>query len=168
MKIALAGLAGVGLAWLIPKGGGTPTPGPSVTPSDRPGVTAVEVQLSSIPQGVSFRMIDGVRVFLVRSGSTTVGFRGLATSADGGPIWWCPKNRWFEDRDQQSFYDSKGMIMRYSAPRELDRIRVLVAAGRVTIFPHGVVPGPHATFPPNYAPPLPPPPPPCSAAERVG
>lgn len=168
MKIALAGLAGVAAAWLIPRGGEAPAPTQSGSPSDRAGVTAAEYPLSSVDQGVTYRSIDGVPIFLVRSGTTVEGYVGVATTEARDRIFWCPKNRWFEDEGQSVFYGSQGEILRYSARAGLDRVRVLVSSGRVTVFPHSVDAGPLATFPPDYAPPLPPPPPPCSASERVG
>jgi hypothetical protein len=168
VKIAVAGLAGVGVAWLLPKGGtGPATPGSSVTPTDRPGVTAVAVPLVQIPEGVSFRLADGVRVFLVRSGSSIVAFHGRATIAGGGDVWWCARNGWFESEGQAAFYGRDGTVGRYSAPRNLERIRVLVAGTTATIFPHDVTPGPAAPPTPSGIR-LAAPPPPCSASERLG
>jgi hypothetical protein len=168
MKIALAGLAGVAAAWLLPRGGVTPAPTPTASPSDRPGVTAVQLSLASIPQGVSFRTIDGVRVFLVRTGGSVKGFVGLTTTNPSRPIYWCQKNDLFEDEGRQVFYNSKGEIARYSSRRGLDQLRVLVSNQQVTVFPHAMMPGPAATFPADFAPPLPAPPPPCLPSERVG
>lgn len=158
-------MAGVGLAWLIPKGGGVPEPEPTPTASDRPGVTAVEVPLGLIPQGVSFRREGTVRIFLVRSGESVVAFLGESTAEGNGPLWWCPRNGLFEDDDGGVAYTKDG-VARAGSERNLDRIRVLVSAGRVTIFPAGVTPGAGAPAPstPRNAP-LPQP---CSAAERVG
>jgi hypothetical protein len=167
LKVALAGIAGVGVAWLLPHAARTPAPPPTATPSNGTGVTAVEFPLASVAPGVSFRSIDGVRVFLVRSGDAVRGFVGVSTET-ARPVWWCPKNHWFEDEGQHVFYGRGGEIVRYSSRRGLDEVRVLVSNSRVTVFPHSVEPGSAATFPANYAPPLPAPPPPCSASERVG
>ena len=163
LKIAVAGLAGLGVAWLLPKGGtGPATPGSSITPTDRPGVTALVVRLDQVPQGVSFRLAGDVRVFLVRSASGLVAFHGRSTA---GNVWWCPKNDWFESAG--SFYGRDGGVLRYSAPRNLERIRVLIAGDTATIFPSDITRG-------SAAPPTPAgirlaaPPPPCSASERVG
>lgn len=142
MKIAIAGLAGVGAAWLIPKGGGAPPVEPSVTPSDRPGVTAGVVPLSSVPEGVSARTIGRVRVFLVRSGSTVIGMQIRSTAPEGGRVWWCPRNDRFEAELGAAAYDREGRPLFGSAPGSLIRLRVLVSAGQVTIFPESTVPGP--------------------------
>jgi hypothetical protein len=168
MKIALAGLAGVGAAWLLPHGTRTPAPVPTVTPSNGTGVTAVEFPLTSIPQGVSFRSIDRVRVFLVRTGDAVSAYVGLTTTSPAQPLFWCRTYKWFESSGHDVFYGIHGEIDRYSSRRGLDEVQILVSNGRVTLFPHSIEPGPEATFPAGYAPPLPPPPAPCSASERVG
>ena len=166
IKIAIAGLAGLGLAWLIPRGGGLSetTPTPSLTPTDRPGVTAFEVPLNLVPQGVSFHPVGEVRAFLARSGDAVNGFVGRSTASGDGPVWWCPKNSSFQDADGEVRYDAQGRALLGTAPRNLDLVRVLVSAGRVTIFPESVTGGATATpgsgvarFPA-----------PCSVAERVG
>ena len=164
LKVAIAGLAGLGLAWLIPRGGGVPEPSPTLSPTDRPGVTALEVPLNLVPQGISYHPVGDVRVFLARSGNTITGFVGSSTAAGNGPVWWCPKNTSFQDADGEVRYDAGGGAMLGTAPRDLDRVRVLVSAGRVTIFPESVTGGataPLKGMPPRF-------PAPCSAAERVG
>jgi hypothetical protein len=165
VKVALAGLAGVGLAWLIPKGGGevVTDPAPTPTATHRPGVTAVEVPLNLIPEGVSFRLAGGVRVFLVRDGDAVVGFVGRST-AGAGPVWWCQKNVSFQDEGGAVRYDIDGRAILSTAPRDLDRVRVLVAADRVTIFPDSITGG-AAASPSSGVPRFPSA---CSAAERVG
>lgn len=162
IRIALAGLAGLGLAWLIPKGDVAPVPMPTPTGSDRPGVTALQVPLDLVPDGVSFHKAGEVRVFLTRSGSTIVGFLGVSTAAGDGPVWWCQRNGRFED-DGDAHYNRDGLALLGSAPRDLDRVRVLVAADRVTIFPNDVTPG---TPTPQKG--MPGGPEPCSASERLG
>jgi hypothetical protein len=166
LKVAIAGLAGLGLAWLIPRGGGVPesSPTPTLSPTDRPGVTALEVPLNLVPQGISYHPVGDVRVFLARSGNTITGFVGTSTASGNGPVWWCPKNTSFQDVDGDVRYDAVGGAMLGTAPRDLDRVRVLVAAGRVTIFPESVTGGATAS-PSSGAPRFPAP---CSAAERVG
>ena len=161
MKIALAGLAGVGAAWLLPRGGEAPAPTPSVTPSDRPGVTAVQLQLSSIPEGVSFHLIDGVRVFLVRTANKVVAFQGLAPGTGESPVWWCRRGGFESD---SSRFDKSGRFYIGSAGRDLDRIQVQVTSELVTVFPRTVVRG---TSRPVSGPP-PPLPAPCPESERVG
>jgi hypothetical protein len=166
VKIGLAAIAGVGAAWLIPKGGTAPAPSTTPTPTPPGQLTAAEFPLSTIPPGVSFKTIDGVRVFLVRTGSTVVAFHGVSTD-DPGPVYWCPKNDWFEGLGPGPYYDRAGKVLRYEAPRDLDMLSVIVAGGRVTVFPHRILPGTKATIPATPVP-LPAPPPPCSAAQRVG
>lgn len=158
-------MAGVGLAWLIPRGGGVPEPEPTptFTATDRPGVTAVEVPLDRIPQGVSFHPIGSVRVFLVRDGDAVVGFVGRSTVGPGN-VWWCQRNVSFQDDGGAVRYDVKGRALVGTAPRDLDRVRVLVAADRVTIFPDSVTGG-AAASPASGVPRFPSP---CSEAERVG
>jgi hypothetical protein len=168
LKIAIAGLLGLTVAWLIPKGGGAPIDDTTPTPTPPSGLTAAEERLADVPMGVSFRSLDGVRIFLVRTGDVVVGFHGVATTGAGEAIHWCPKNGWFEGDEPGPWYGSSGVVLRYSAPRNLDRISVLVAAKRVTIFPHQVLRGDSAPATPNPPPPLPPPPPPCAENERVG
>ncbi|MGH2783729.1 MAG: hypothetical protein ACRDJ1_00525 [Actinomycetota bacterium] len=166
VKVAIAGLAGLGLAWLIPRGGGDvpqPTPTPTLTATDRPGVTAIQVPLSLVPQGVSFHPAGDERVFLVRKGSAVVGFLGRST-AGAGPVWWCQKNVSFEDESGAVRYDIDGHALPATAPRDLDRVRVLVTGDSVTIFPESVTGGATAT-PGSTTVRLPAP---CSAAERVG
>ncbi len=166
VKISLAAFAGLAAAWLIPRGGGMPgdtTP----TPTPPSGLTAAAEPLSSLPSGVSFRVLDGVRIFVVRTGSRVVGFHGVATTAGDGPVHWCPPNRWFEGDGPGPYYDMSGGVLRYSAPRGLDRINVIVAAGQVTLFPHSTIAGPAAPPTPTPPPSLPPPTP-CAANERVG
>lgn len=162
--MAIAGIAGVAAAWLIPKGGTEPAPVPTPTPPGQ--LTAAEVPLTTIPAGGSFRTIDGVRVFLVRTGDNVVAFHGVATRTEGGPIFWCPKSRLFQGTSGSPWYGSTGAVFDFSAPRHLDRIQVLVAAGRVTIFPHVITRGGVAPTPTIQK--GPPPPLECSAAERVG
>lgn len=142
MKIAIAGLAGVGAAWLIPKGGGTPPVEPSATPSDRPGVTAEVVPLPLVQEGVSVRTIGHVRVFLVRAGSSVIGMQIRSTAAEGGRVWWCPRNDRFEAELGPAAYDQQGRPLFGSAPGSLVRVRILVSAGQVTIFPETTIPGP--------------------------
>jgi len=168
VRVVIAGVLGLGAAWLIPKGGGSPVDSTTPTPTPARGVTAVEERLSDVSPGVSFRTIDGVRVFLVRTGDAVVGYRGNATIAEDGPVHWCPRNHWFEGDAPGPYYGRDGMVDRYSAPRNLDRISVIIAAGRVTIFPHQVVSGSAAPPTPSPPPPPPAPPPPCAANERVG
>jgi hypothetical protein len=160
-KVALAGIAGVGAAWLIPKGGTAPAPSP--TPSTPSGLTAAEVPLASIPAGVSFRAIDGVRLFLVRSGESVVVLHARSTSADDGAVYWCPRASVFEDASGGAAWDRSGAAVSGAAAGSLERVSVVVAAGRVTIFPHVIRPGPAG---PGSAPggtvPA------CTASERVG
>jgi hypothetical protein len=162
IRIALAGLAGLGLAWLIPKGGGAPVPMPTPTGSDRPGVTALQIPLDLIPDGVSFHKAGEVRIFLTRSGSTMVGFLGLSTAPEDGPVWWCQRNSMFET-DGEARYNLSGVAKAGTAPRDLDRVRVLVSADKVTVFPNDVTPG--AAVPLKG---MPGGPEPCSATERLG
>jgi hypothetical protein len=163
IRVALAGLAGLGLAWLIPKGGGeAPAPMPTPIVSNPSGVTAVTVPLDLIPQGVSFHPAGEVRVFVVRTGSTLTGFHGVSTAAGDGPVFWCQRNVSFESADGAVRYDRDGRGLLATAPRDLDRVRVLVTADRVTIFPRDVTPGAPASqenvrFPA-----------PCSPSERLG
>ena len=167
LKIAIAGILGLTAAWLIPKGGGIPLDNTTPTPTPPNGVTAVEEPLSAVHPGVSFRVVDGVRIFLSRTGDKVIGFQGLATTTESGPVHWCPPYNWFEGDGPGPYYDSAGGTLRYSAPRNLDKISVLVAAGRVTIFPHQVLTG-------SPAPPTPAGPRSqlhvraCAADERVG
>lgn len=141
VRIALAGLAGLGLAWLIPKGDGGPAPMPTPTGSDQPGVTALQVPLDLIPDGVSFHKAGEVRVFLTRTGSTIVGFLGVSTAPEDGPVWWCQRNASFEDEGGDVRFDRDGRALLGTAPRDLDRVRVLVTADRVTVFPDDVTSG---------------------------
>jgi len=137
VKLAIGAFAGVAAAWLIPKGGVAPpvsTPR-TATPTT---VTAVEEALTTVPAGVSFRTIDGVRIFLVRTGATVDGFLGLATTETGGPLYWCVPGTRFESSDGDTRYDRTGKALSGVARRDLDRLQVLVAAGRVTIFPHSI------------------------------
>jgi hypothetical protein len=138
VKLAIGAFAGLALAWVLPKGGTPPVATPTPTPPGQ--LTAAEVPLAQIPAGVSFRSIDGVRVFLVRTGDSVAGFHGRATTPADGPIYWCMASH-FESADSQTRYDLDGKARFGPALRDLDRIQVLVAAGRVTIFPHMVLPG---------------------------
>jgi hypothetical protein len=168
VKLVVAGILGLGAAWLIPKGGGTPLDSTAPTPTPARGITAVEEPLSAVSPGVSFRTIDGVRVFLVRTGNAVSGFRGESTSATDGPVHWCRRNGWFEGDEPGPYYDEHGVVRRFSAPRDLDRISVIVAGGRVTILPHQIVLGSHALPTPIPIPPLVSAPPACAVNERVG
>jgi hypothetical protein len=167
IRIALAGLAGLGLAWLIPKGGGAPAPLPTPTASDQPGITAVARPLSEIEPGVSYQLVDGVRVYLVRSGNSVVGLHGRSTEAGDGPAHWCPRNDLFESNGSSARWDRNGVVVEFSGPRNLERIRVLVAGENVTIFPHQISPGapsPQTPEPvPRSIPPIK-----CAPSERVG
>jgi hypothetical protein len=138
VKLAIGAFAGLALAWILPKGGVPPVATPTPTPPGQ--LTAAEVPLTTVPAGVSFRTIDGVRVFLVRTGDSVVGFHGQATTSNDGPIIWCIPTH-FESTDFQTRYDRTGKALSGRALRDLDRIQVLVAAGRVTIFPHMILPG---------------------------
>jgi hypothetical protein len=120
------------------------------------------VPLNTVPAGVSFRTIDGVRVFLSRTGDVVVGFNGRATTRNDGPIFWCTSGH-FESTDFQTQYDPAGRALYGKPLRNLDRIQVLVAGGRVTIFPHVILPGSAVTTPLPILDSSP-----CSATERVG
>ena len=161
VKLAIGAFAGVTVAWLIPKGG---TPAPVATPTATPPghLTAAEEPLGAVPAGVSFRTIDGVRVFLVRTGDTVAGFHGVATSAEDGPIHWCIAAKHFESADGRVQYDRGGKAMYGGARRDLDGIQVLASAGRVTIFPHTTLPGAAAAGLPEIDTT------PCAASDRVG
>ena len=161
--MALAGLAGLGAAWLIPRGGAGPTIAPTPSPTRATALTAAEEPLSAVDPGVSFRTLDGVRIFLVRDGSAVVGFHGRATTARDGPIYWCPRTSIFEDSVASTGYDRAGKAVFGLATRDLERVQVIVAAGRVTIFPHVITPGRAVTGPLNLVYPDP-----CAANERVG
>jgi hypothetical protein len=165
VKLAIGAFAGLAVAWIIPKGGPAPVATPTPTPPGQ--LTAAEVPLNTVPAGVSFRTIDGVRIFLVRTGDSVVGFLGTSTDKPG-PIFWCAKNDWFEGLQPGPYYSRGGVAVRVSAPRSLDRINVIVAAGRVTIFPHTVLRGGPAPVTQGPNPPPPTPSPPCSPTERVG
>ena len=141
IRVVIAGVLGLLIAWLIPKGGGKPADVTMPTPTPAHGVTAVEERLADVSPGVSFRVIDGVRLFLVRTGDTVVGFRGNVTRPDAGPLQWCIGGQFFMGSGGPPFYDRAGHVSYNSAPRDLDRITVIVAAGRVTIVPHEIVPG---------------------------
>jgi hypothetical protein len=160
VKLAIGAFAGLAVAWIIPKGGSAPVATPTPTPPGR--LTAAEVPLNTVPAGVSFRTIDGARVFLVRTGDSVVGFLGRATTRNDGPIYWCTTGH-FESTDFQTQYDPTGKALYGQPLRDLDRIQVLVAAARVTIFPHALLPGAKVSGPlpilDSSA---------CSATERVG
>ena len=144
MKIGLAAIAGLGAAWLIPKGGTAPTPSTTPTPTPPGQLTAAEFPLATIPSGVSFKTIDGVRVFLVRSGGAVVAFHGVVTSTRNVPIIWCRSGH-FESTDGEAWYEETGVARYGPAKWNLDRIQVLVSAGRVTIFPHVIIGGQRVT-----------------------
>jgi hypothetical protein len=164
VKLAIGAFAGLAAAWFLPKGGPAPVATPTPTPPGQ--LTAAEVPLSTVPAGVSFRTIDGVRVFLVRTGDSVVGFHGQATTrGTAEPVYWCPRTSLFEGANGP-WYHANGKVYELTAPRELDRIQVLVAAGRVTIFPHNVMIGAPPPTPTVMK--GPPPPEPCPANERVG
>lgn len=165
VKLAIAAFAGVGAAWLFPHLGPDEAPNPSTspTPSDRPGVTAETAPLETIPEGVSFRVIDGVRVFLVRAGTRIVAFEGLATWAANGPLYWCPRREVFASDGGGVVWDRNGLAVAGPAERHLTGIGVLLGGDRVTIFPHNTTRG--TTAPTN----LPAPDPnTCPAGDRVG
>ena len=166
--VGLAGLAGLAAAWLLPRvGGETPAITTTPPPSDRPGVTAVSVPLDQITEGVSYRPVEGVRVFLVRTGTTIVGLFGRVPGTGSTPIHWCQKNGWFEAEGSDARWAHDGTVARYSFPTNVERVRVLVTGGTATIFPQDVTP-------PTAAPPTPSgirlaaPPPACSPDERLG
>jgi hypothetical protein len=165
IRIALAGLAGLGLAWLIPKGGGAPVPMPTPTATDQPGVTAVQVPLSEIPQAVSVREVADFVIYLVRSGDVVIGIQSRSTASEGGRVWWCQRNTRFEAQSGDAVYDRDGIPLFGSAPASLIRVRVLVSADQVTIFPNTTILGPE---PPAPGPTPQPPPTRCSASERLG
>jgi hypothetical protein len=161
VKLAIAAFAGVGAAWLFPRGGSDPPPAPSPTSSDRPGVTAETADLATIPEGISFRVIDGVRVFLVRAGTRIIAFEGRATTAADGPLYWCPTTGVFES-DGGVVYDRNGLAIAGPAERHLTGIGVVVGGDRVTIFPHTTTRGTTvAGLPAQH-------PTPCSPGERLG
>ena len=138
VKLAIGAFAGLAVAWIIPKGGPAPVATPTPTPPGQ--LTAAEVPLNTVPAGVSFRTIDGVRIFLVRSGDSVIGLIGRATTPSDGSVYWCASGH-FESTDFQTRYDRTGKALNGPALRDLDRVQVLVAAARVTIFPHTILPG---------------------------
>jgi len=167
MRVVIAGVLGLLVAWLIPKGGGKPADNVTPTPTAARGVTAVEERLSDVSPGVSFRVIDGVRVFLVRRGDTVVGFEGLAPTSDRARVRWCPAAQVFEKTSDGPWWGDDGKVAFWSSPRNLNRITVLVAAGRVTILPHEIIAG--APGEPTPSPPAPHPrPPSCSSNQSIG
>jgi len=163
----IAGVLGLLVAWLIPKGGGKPADNVTPTPTAARGVTAVEERLSDVSPGVSFRVIDGVRVFLVRTGDKVAGFEGVSTAPGDGPIHWCPSGQLFQASSNGPWWGNDGKVVFWGAPRNLNRITVIVSAGRVTIVPHEIVPG--SPGEPTPSPPVPHPrPPSCAANQTVG
>lgn len=156
VKLAIAAFAGVTAAWLFPRGG--PTPGPSpwgASPSDRPGITAETADLASIPEGISFRVIDGVRVFVLRTDKRILAFEGTS-------LYWCPPTGVFES-EGGAVYDKNGFAIAGPADRHLTAVGVIVGGDRVTFFPHSTTRGAQVTaeLPARTTQP-------CAPGERVG
>jgi hypothetical protein len=161
VKIGIAGIAGVAAAWLIPRPGSTPAPVPSPTSSS--AVTAVQARLVDVPEGVSFRVVDGVRVFLSRTSADVAGIEGTLPSAVAtAAIYWCARNEQFQDAGGNARWDRMGSPLAGSTYM-LDHLHVLVTAGTVTIFPHTAIRGAAAQPPAGIRLTSP-----CSASERVG
>jgi Rieske Fe-S protein len=97
------------------------------TPADSGGIP-----LSAVPQGVSAYDIAGRQVFLVRQGNRVTGFLRTSPFAHTSLLW-CTADDLFMAPAWGERFDIVGRAMSGHAPRNMDRVRVVVHPSNVSV-----------------------------------
>jgi nitrite reductase/ring-hydroxylating ferredoxin subunit len=98
--------------------------------------------LDSLPEGVSHHQIEGVAVFLVRNGRQVDGFLDSTQHLPGEHLWWCVDEEVFLAPWHAELFNADGQLIEGPAFRDLDRVRVTVAAdGVVKVGPRHLLRG---------------------------
>lgn len=83
------------------------------------------VAMIHVPQGISFHVVEGERVFLLREGNVLTAFLGRSTQS-GEPIVYCPREAAFVAPTDASLWTARGEWVGGPAPRDLDRVATRV------------------------------------------
>jgi hypothetical protein len=99
----------------------------ALTPEDTGGIP-----LSAVPQGVSAHDVAGRQVFLVRQGKEVTGFLRTSPVAHTSLVW-CAADNLFMAPAWGEQFDRLGRAMSGPAPRNMDRVRVVVRRSNVGV-----------------------------------
>ena len=99
----------------------------ALTPADTDGIP-----LSAVPQGVSAHDVAGRQVFLVRQGNKVMGFLRTSPFAHTSLVW-CTADDLFMAPAWGEQFDIAGRAMSGPAPRNMDRVRVVVRPSHVSV-----------------------------------
>jgi hypothetical protein len=99
----------------------------ALTPADTGGIP-----LSAVPQGVSAHDVAGRQVFLVRQGGNVTGFLRTSPFAHTSLVW-CAADNLFMAPAWGEQFDILGRAMSGPAPRNMDRVRVVVRPSSVSV-----------------------------------
>lgn len=99
------------------------------------------VELSSIPEGVSARRVDGTPVFIVRDDRAFTVFLTDPQHLPGEHVlWWCPSERLFASPTHGELFDERGRaVVDTPAARGLSRLEATVRGGTLFINVEGRV-----------------------------
>jgi nitrite reductase/ring-hydroxylating ferredoxin subunit len=102
----------------------------------------VTMPLSSVPHGVSARMVEQRPVFLRRVGDRVSTFLTDVHHLPGDrTLWWCPTDEMFTSPAHGEMFASDGTVIAGPAERGLDRFRTTVSGGMVTVHLHDLLDG---------------------------
>lgn len=99
----------------------------ALTPADTGGIP-----LAAVPQGVSAHDVAGRQVFLVRQGKMVTGFLRTSPFAHTSLVW-CSADNLFMAPAWGEQFDIFGRAMSGPAPRNMDRVRVVVRPSSVSV-----------------------------------
>jgi len=99
----------------------------ALTPADTDGIP-----LSAVPQGVSAHDVAGRQVFLDRQGNRSWGSSAPRPSPTP-PLVWCTADDLFMAPAWGEQFDIAGRAMSGPAPRNMDRVRVVVRPSHVSV-----------------------------------
>lgn len=99
----------------------------ALTPADTGGIP-----LSAVPQGVSAHDVAGRQVFLVRRGNKVTGFLRTSPFAHTSLVW-CTTDDLFMAPAWGEQFDIAGRAMSGHAPRNMDRVRVVVRSSDASV-----------------------------------
>lgn len=100
------------------------------------------IPLSSIPEGVSARRIDGTPVFLEREGKSVTVYATDVHHLEGETaLWWCPTEGVFFSPTQGELFDRRGRVQGGPASRGLDQYETRTVSDRLLVDLEDVLPG---------------------------
>jgi hypothetical protein len=107
----------------------------AMTPANAAGIP-----LSAVPEGVSAHDVAGRPVLLVRRGTNITGFLRTSPFAHTALVW-CTADDLFMAPAWGEMFDITGRAMSGHAPRNMDRVRVVVLRSTVRVDATVVTPG---------------------------